>query len=77
MDVKSSTVKGAQVRVRLVVSSTGDECFPPRTSMRRRLLVEERHSSDRLWSRASFAESRSLLLLPGETHGLTNPWRAR
>ena len=77
MDVKSSTVRGAQAEVRLVVSSTGDESFPPRNSMRRRLLVEERQGPDRLWYRTPFAESRSLLLLPGETHGLSKLWRVR
>ena len=75
--MKSSTVKGASVKVRLVVSSTGDESFPPRNSMRRRLLEEERQGLDRLRCRVLFAESRSLLLLPGETHGLSKPWRAR
>ena len=75
--MKSSTVRGVQVNARLVVSSTGDESFPPRTSMRRRLLMEERQGADQLWCRAPFAESRSLLLLPGETHGLSKLWRAR
>ena len=77
MDVKSSTVRGAKVKARLVVSSTGDESFPPRNSMRRRLLLEERQGLDRLWCWVPLAESRSLLLLPGETHGLSKLWRAR
>ena len=47
----------------------GTRAFPRETQVWRRLLVEERLGPDRMRHRTLFAESRSLLLLPGETHG--------
>ena len=45
----------------------GRELSPQKLDVER-LLLEERLGPDRLRYRAPFAESRSLLLLPGETH---------